>query len=96
MPEAQGIDAILTTVDAAEHLGVALAKVAKDGLQITDGATLLARLAVDTEFQAKAYRAYQLSKQVPAEAKDLDNKEKRQLTHRMVDVGFNIADELMA
>lgn len=94
--ESKGIEALNATIDAAEGLGIEVARVAKDGLQFTDGPTLMAHLATNRDLQAKLYRAYVLSANVGAEAKDLDNKEKRALTHRMVDVGYNIHDELLA
>ena len=88
----EDIDGILACVDAGEVIAVEVATLAKDGIQFSDGLTLLTHLTGNPVTQAKLFAAYSKAKEVKGELADLDNKEKRQLTHRAVDLGYNIAD----
>jgi hypothetical protein len=57
---------------AINELGVKIASLAKDGLQVADGLALVALLSADSDLQSKLLAAFQGVQAVPAELKELD------------------------
>lgn len=67
-----GIKETKEFVVGVNEVGVEICKVAKDGLQVSDAASLYIAIQSSPELQAKLVAAFQGAQAIPAEVKDLD------------------------
>lgn len=80
MAEVEGIKELQEALIAGLVLGVKLSKLAKDGVQLSDGAALLA----DAELKDLIVKAAEGADKIPAEAKDLSLSEGLQLAAALI------------
>ena len=72
MSEHVGIKETKEALDGLNEVAVEIVKVAKDGIQVKDAATIVEDLITKPEFKAKLVAAVEGINLVPAEIKDLD------------------------
>lgn len=94
MSEHVGIKETKEALDGLNEVAVEIVKVAKDGIQVKDAATIVEDLITKPEFKAKLVAAVEGINLVPAEIKDLDLAEGVELAKFEYDGVKKIIEEL--